>query len=231
VTIVAGVAAIVWRVVDPAPVVANTFGFADASLVGFVVLGVTFSVVGALLMLRLPRNAVGWCMVIVGASYALAAWSAAVTFSAIAAGPGAADLAAFFAWLGVVFSTIGGLIFAVGFIFPTGHGHNPRWDRLLRKAVVAFPLVLVFGFWLRPGPLQVFPAIDNPFGFGPDLRPIFGPAVHTRLAAGATLIAPVLVWSIAVRYRSADTVGRQQLKWFIVSMLVAVGGIATAAMA
>ena len=38
----------------------------------------------------------------------------------------------------------------------------------------------------------------------------------------------ILVWSIVSRYRMADAIGRQQLKWFIVSMLVAVVGIGSA---
>ena len=79
------------RIVDPVPIVPSTFGFADLSLVSFGVLGITFASVGALFVVRLPRNAVGWCMVVVGASYALAALAAAATFSAVADGPSGID--------------------------------------------------------------------------------------------------------------------------------------------
>src|SRR6476660_7695274 len=68
VTVGAALAAVGLRIVDPVPVVQSTFGFTDLSLVSFGVLGVSFASVGALLMIRLPRNAVGWCMVVVGAS-------------------------------------------------------------------------------------------------------------------------------------------------------------------
>ena len=231
VTLVGGAAAIALRIVDPAPIVQNTFGFADTSLVGFVALGITFAAVGALLTVRLPTNAVGWVMVGVGVCYALAALTAATTFSAMAAGPEMAGLAAFSAWLAVLFSTVGGLLFVLGFIFPTGRGHTPAWDRGIRIAAVASPFLLVVGFLARPGPLQVFPSIDNPFGIGPDLRPLFGPQPHVAIAAMAALVAPLLVWSIASRYRMADAIGRQQLKWFIVSMLVAVVGIGSATIA
>jgi len=47
----------------------------------------------------------------------------------------------------------------------------------------------------------------------------------------SALIAPVVVWSMVVRYRRADDVGRQQLKWFVVSLVVAVGGMVAAALA
>ena len=51
--------AITLRIVDPVPVVPNTFGFTDMSLLSFEFLGVTFASVGARLMIRRPENAVG----------------------------------------------------------------------------------------------------------------------------------------------------------------------------
>src|SRR6478609_4267406 len=92
-TVAGSVAAVVWRIADPAPVVQNTFGFGDVSLVSFGFLGVAFSAVGAILVVRLPSNAVGWVMVIIGVCYALAALSAAITFSAVADGSAAAGTA------------------------------------------------------------------------------------------------------------------------------------------
>ena len=47
----------------------------------------------------------------------------------------------------------------------------------------------------------------------------------------SALIAPVVVWSMVVRYRQSDAIGRQQLKWFAVSLIAAVGGMALAALA
>ena len=35
--------------------------------------------------------------------------------------------------------------------------------------------MLIFLVLIRPGPLQVFATIDNPFGFGPDIRALLGP--------------------------------------------------------
>jgi uncharacterized membrane protein YidH (DUF202 family) len=230
VTVVAAVAAVIWRLLDPAPIVQNTFGFGDLSLVSFGVLGITFAAVGAILTVRVPSNAVGWIMVIIGISYAMSALTAAITFSAIADGPAAAGTAALAAWFAVLFSTIGGLVFVLGFIFPTGRGHTLRWDRFVRASVVALPIMVTVGLILRPGPLQVFPSIDNPFGYGPDLRPIFGAQPSAQIAGFLLLFMPVLTWSIVSRYRLSDTVGRQQLKWFVASLAIAVGGIGFAAL-
>ena len=101
-------------------------------------------------------------------------------------------------------------------------GTRRRGIGFIRRRV-ALPLLFIVFFLIRPGPLQVFATIDNPFGFGPDLRPILGPD-STVLAASASLFFPFLVLSIVSRYRMSDQVGRQQLKWFILALLVALAG-------
>src|SRR3954451_11373271 len=107
VTVSGSVAAVLCRIADPAPLVPKTFGFGDASLVDFAVLGTTFGAVGGILVVQRSSNAVGWVMVVIGVSYAVAALAAAVTFSAVAAGPSAAGTAAVAGWWAMAFSTIG----------------------------------------------------------------------------------------------------------------------------
>ena len=102
-----------------------SFGFGPTALVGMELLGVTFASVGALLVVRRPGNAVGWCMVLIGDGYALGGLSAAITGSAVADGPAGAATAGLAGWFTVFFTTIGGLVFGLGFIFPTGRGHTP----------------------------------------------------------------------------------------------------------
>lgn len=222
------VGAIALRIADPVPIAADTFGFGDLALVGFEVLGVTFALVGALLVMRRPENAVGWCMVLIGAGHALAGLTAAITSSAVADGLSGAATAGFAGWLTVLFTMIGGIVFGLGFIFPTGRGHTPAWDRLVRSGAVAFPFLVVLLFLLRPGPLQIFPAIDNPFGVGPDFRSVLGPQISELIAGTSVLFVPLLALSLASRYRMSDAVGRQQLKWFVLALLAALGGIAVA---
>ena len=227
-TLAGAVGAIALRIADPVPFVADTFGFGDLALVGFEALGVTFALVGALLVVRRPENAVGWCMVAIGAGNALAGLTAAVTSSAVADGPAGAATAGLAGWLTVLFTMIGGLVFGLGFIYPTGRGQTPGWDRLVRVGAVAFPFLVVLLFLLRPGPLQVFPTIDNPFGVGPDFRSALGPQISALIGATSVLFVPVLALSLVSRYRMSDTIGRQQLKWFVLALLVALSGVAVA---
>lgn len=226
--LVGAVGATVLRIVDPVPLLPGTFGFSGAALVGFELLGVTFASVGALLVVRRPGNAVGWCMVLIGDGYALGGFSAAITCSAVADGPAGAATARLAAWFTVLFTTIGGVVFALGFIFPTGRGHTPTWDRLVRVGAVTWPIMFAILFLIRPGPLHLFPTLDNPFGFGPDLRPIFGPQVSEVIAVAAAAFVPFLGLSLTSRYRMADVIGRQQLKWFVLALLFAITGVAVA---
>lgn len=228
--LVGAVGAITLRIVDPVPIVADTFGFGDLALVGFEVQGVMFALVGALLVVRRPGNAVGWCMVLIGCGYALGGLTAAITSSALADGPAGAATAGLAGWLTVLFTTIGGLVFGLGFIFPTGRGHTASWDRLVRFGALTFPFTFTILFLARPGPLHLFPTIDNPFGVGPDLRPIFGPDVSRTVAASVGMFVPLLAFSIASRYRMADAIGRQQLKWFVLALVVTIAGLGIAAL-
>jgi len=70
--IAGGVGTAVVRYLSPAPIV-GAFGFGDATMVGYVIQSLTWTSIGALLVLRRPKNAVGWLMVAVGVGYALLA--------------------------------------------------------------------------------------------------------------------------------------------------------------
>ena len=177
--LVGAVGAITLRIVDPVPLIPDEFGFSDLALVGFEFLGVAFASVGALLVIRRPENAVGWVMVLIGAGNALAGLTGSVTSSAVADGPEGATLAGLAGWLTNLFVMLGGIVIGLGFIFPTGRGHTPAWDRFVRFGAIALLWMLVFLVLIRPGPLQVFATIDNPFGFGPDIRPLLGPQIST----------------------------------------------------
>jgi hypothetical protein len=197
--LVGATGAITLRIVDPVPIIPDALGFSDLALVGFEFLGVTFASIGALLIVRLPENAVGWLMVLIGAGNALAGLTAAVTFSAVADGPAGAATASYAGWLSGLFVMIGALVIGLGFIFPTGRGHTPGWDRLNRIGLVIFLFILVVLILFRPGPLQVVPSIDNPFGIGPDIRSVFGPQISTLVAGAGLVLVPFLVWSIVSR--------------------------------
>jgi len=227
--LIGAVGAITLRIVDPVPQIPSTFGFGDVALFGFCVLGVAFAAVGALLVVRRPGNVIGWLMVMIGVGYAVGVFWAAVTFS-LTAHPGVVGWldVRVAGWLTVLFTSLGGVVFFLGFIFPTGRGHDATWDRWLKISAILSPFMFVSVFLLRPGPLHVFPTIDNPFPYGFDLRPWFGDHVSERISAMAVVLLPLLVWSVVARYRKAGMAERQQLKWFGLAIGLAIAALAVA---
>jgi hypothetical protein len=224
----AAIGAIALRIADPAPIVQSGFGFGDISLVGFEVMGVAFASVGGLLVIRRPLNAVGWCMVVIGTSYAVGAAFAAVTYSMMAIGTAdAARAAQFTGWCTALLTTLGGVLFGIGFIFPTGRGHTRRWDAFV-ALMAASGLFFMIMNAIQPGPLNVFPTIDNPIGVGPDLRPLIGVQLSAFVAAMSPVLLVFLSWSLISRYRGAGAVERQQIKWFALALTVTICGVAIA---
>jgi hypothetical protein len=221
--VLGAIGAFTLRVLDPVPVIPNPFGFGDVALVGFGVMGVAFASVGALLVVRRPLNAVGWCMVLIGAVHALGVFAGAATASLVAEGTQAASRAAqLTGWATYFLVSVGGFLFSVGFIFPTGRGHTPRWETFVRLLVIGGPIGLLT-IVLQPGPLAVFPNIENPFGVGPDLRSGTGSSPFVPVIG--VFFLPLLSWSLVSRYRLAGSVERQQLKWFGLALVVTSGAL------
>lgn len=214
------------RLVDPAPVVRNTYGFGPASLVAMAIFGIAWATAGAVLSIRVPGNTIGRYMVVVGAGIGLSVLTTAVLFAAMASGTADGErVGSIAAWLTALTTSVIGFIFYVGFIFPTGHGHTPGWHRV---GLVCFwwltigATVVIF----QPGSLHLFPSIDNPLGFGPDLRSVLGTRAIVGIAIATTVAAVALSLSVIARYRAAGRIERQQLKWFIFAIVAALGGMA-----
>ena len=215
------------RFVSPVPIISVAFGFGWAAMVGYLIQGVTWASVGALLIVRRPENAVGWLMVLVGVGYSLSQLTVSLASSFAAANTAGGDrLAQVAGWLTVLLQLVTVLHFAIGFLFPTGRVQSRRWERFMRGFWI-FAAVFVVTSLVQPGPLQLIPVLDNPFGFGPDIRG--GRPIAPTLALAAVVIFVSLVISMISRYRSGGWLERQQLKWFVTALGVsAIGlGIAT----
>ncbi|HEU0236301.1 MAG TPA: hypothetical protein VFR14_07675 [Candidatus Limnocylindrales bacterium] len=225
--IVGTIGTLVVRFVSPVPIISEAFGFGWAAMVGYLVQGVTWASIGALLVIRRPGNAVGWLMVLVGVGYALSQLTVSLASSFAAANTADGDrLAQVAGWLTVLLQLVTVLHFAIGFLFPTGRVQSRRWGWFMRGFWI-FAAVFVVTSLIQPGPLQLIPVLDNPFGFGPDLRG--GRLIAPTLALAAVVIFVSLVISMISRYRSGGWLERQQLKWFVSALGVsAIGlGIAT----
>jgi hypothetical protein len=226
VAMIGGVGGLIVRVVDPAPIVPNTYGFGPAGMVAVAVFGMAWATAGAVLAIRMPANPIGRYMLVVGTGFGLTVLTTAVLFAAMASGTADGQrIGSVAAWLTALMTSVIGFIFYVGFIFPTGQGHTPGWHRV---GLACFWILTVGAILVifQPGSLHLFPTIDNPLGFGPDLRGFIGPRAIVGIAIATTASAVALVSSVIARYRAAGRIERQQLKLFIFAIVTALVGMA-----
>lgn len=224
--VIGGLGGLTVRIAWPAPILPTTFGVGPTALVAIAVLGITWSSVGALLVVRRPENPVGRIMILVGAVHAMSVLTVAVVFAALAEGTTAGrEIASLAGALTALQAPVLVLVFYLAFIFPTGRGHTPGWD-VIGRIVLWISMIFAALLVLQPGDIHLLPGIRNPAGFGPDLRPVFGERVAGGIATvAAAVVAPILALSMASRYRMADLIERQQLKWFFLATALTVGAL------
>jgi hypothetical protein len=68
--------------------------------------------------------------------------------------------------------------------------------------------------------------VDNPVGFGPDLRG--GRPIAPILAAWTLIIFVALGFSMVTRYRKADRIERLQMKWFVLALGISASALGVA---
>jgi hypothetical protein len=181
-----------------------------------------FSVVGAIVAARHPRNAIGWIFCGVGllATFDSLARGYADYWLASGSGIGSlAETAAWFSswsWIPLVFVPTSLLLL----LFPDGRLLSPRWRPVAWCAgfgIVGFALSSA----LEAGGLGDFPQISNPYGVDSPVVGMVG--VAGAIVAGGSMVASAV--SLIVRLRRAGSEQRQQIKWLAYGGAVVVGTI------
>jgi hypothetical protein len=185
-----------------------------------------FSVIGALIVSRQPRNVIGWIYCGVGLLVGLTALAHGYAEYWLASGFGIRSLAETAAWFGS-WSWIPLVLVPTSLLlllFPDGRVLSPRWRVVAWCAgfgIVGYSLNSA----LETGGLGDFPKISNPYGVDSPLVGMVGLA--GVILAGCSTVASAV--SLIVRMRRADSEQRQQIKWFayggvvVVSTIVASG--------
>jgi hypothetical protein len=207
------------------------------SVVGPVLAAVSAATAGAVLAARRPRHPVGWLLLALGLSAAWAGVPPAYAAYGLLARPGALPAAQAVAryWPITLVATQTAASFAL-LLTPTGRLPSPRW-RWWARVTVAAAVVLVVALAVARGPLDPrYQVLGGPF----DLRGLGGVLlVVNQLALAATTLAVVIgAASLVVRFRRAQGVERQQLRWLawaaavaVLGAVVALGGLAVGATA
>jgi two-component system NarL family sensor kinase len=185
----------------------------DAYLLGDAAIGTGFAIGGALITLRVRRNAVGWLLLLAGTLYLVAAAVGSVLYlrlSAGDAGPGSRVLAIVFS--NVWMPAVAVLIPASVQLFPTGRPINRFWTFYLVVSVLAG--LCIVGNWVAsPGGLQGM-GLDDPrplWAGGPPawLRTVFDVGAVAGVSVLGSLLAPL--YRLVVR-RGEE---RLQVLWLV----------------
>jgi hypothetical protein len=192
----------------------------DGSVIANLVTLLPFSVVGAIIASRQPRNAIGWLFCSVGVTIGLNSFAGDYAEFWLASGFGPDSLGETAAWLSswswilLVYVPMSFLLL----LFPDGRLPSRRW-RPVAWGVALGTAGGVVGYALRAGPLVDFPHIANPYG-------VDGPVVGVVGVAGSIVAAGSMVASavsLIIRLRRAGSVERQQIKWLAYGGAVMVG--------
>jgi hypothetical protein len=190
-------------------------------------LSLAFLTVGAFLGGRRPGNAVGWLLLGWGMVMAFSAFTAAYIERGLVRDPGSLPGPGWAAWAeAVVWHPAFGLLAFLLLLFPHGRLPSRRW-RPFAWCTVAIYLTLSVSAALAPGAVELYYPEATP----PVRLPAAGLAdtVFGWLLPGQLLLLAGALVSVALRLRQAPGEERQQVKWFVYTVVTVIvlfiGGI------
>jgi signal transduction histidine kinase len=174
-----------------------------------------FPIVGYILAIRRPDNAVSWLMLGIGAAFGLGAFVGSYASYAIHGGVGGHDLGAIALaidqpmWVPIVGLPATFLIL----LFPDGHLPSPRWRWfawVLGISMVITFLAILFG----PGPFEesTLTNAENPLGIEA-LRSVLSVAMVSLVMLPIGVIGSLV--SLVQRFRRSTGIERLQLRWLV----------------
>jgi signal transduction histidine kinase len=183
----------------------------------FVFLVVAFTLPGAFIVSRQPRNTIGWLLIAIPLMGEVALFMGDYATYALVTRPGSLPAARVAAWVDRwdIVPTLASFI-PLFLLFPDGRVPSRRWRPVLWFTVAAIALATV-SFAVTPGRMTgafsdlTKVRVTNPLGLEG-----FGGLVNavSQIAGFATLIAAFLAGaSLVVRFRGRHGDERQQVKW------------------
>jgi signal transduction histidine kinase len=173
-----------------------------------------FPIIGYILAIRRPDNAISWLMLGIGAAFGLGAFVGSYASYAIHGGVGGYHLGTIALaidqpmWVPIVGLPATFLLL----LFPDGHLPSPRWRWfawILGISMVITYLAILFG----PGRFEEpFPNVVNPLG-SEALRPVLAGATAAIVMLPIGVIGSLV--SLVQRFRRSTGIERLQLRWLV----------------
>jgi hypothetical protein len=189
------------------------FGF-PALLIITLVAGLLFAL-GAVIVGRYPRNVIGWLWCAMPMAWAIDLFSFGYAYYGLIAHPGslpgAGVMLVWQSWTGGSFV----LILATLMILriPDGRLLSPRWEGVAWLAAGAISVYLPLDA-LEPGPLEVFPFLDNPYGASQSMWAVLA-SLRSIVLFVEVMCLLAAAFSLILRLRWSRGDERQQLKWIV----------------
>jgi hypothetical protein len=195
-----------------------------ALILGYVgvlgLLSLAFLTVGAFLGGRRPGNAVGWLLLGWGLVMAFSAFTGAYVERGLVRDPGSVPGSDWVAWAeAVVWHPAFALLAFLLLLFPDGRLPSRRWRPFAWFTAAAY-LTLSVSAALSPGAVELY----YPEAAPPVNLPVAGLAdtVFGWLLPGQLLLLAVAVVSLLLRLRRASGEERQQVKWFVYTVVTVI---------
>src|SRR5215218_4229455 len=196
----------------------GSVGDADTVVLSLAIV-LTFSVVGAIVASRHPRNTIGWLFCAIGLAVGFNGLAGGYAEYWLVSDRGSRSLGETAAWFGswVWTAQLIALTFLL-LLFPDGRLPSPRWRPVAWCAGLGLGGFVV-GYAFDAGPLEDFPQVVNPYGIDSPVVSVVG--VAGGLVVVGSMVASAV--SVIVRARHAGRVERQQIKWLAYGGAVVVG--------
>jgi hypothetical protein len=185
-----------------------------------IVLSLVFVTTGAFLAGRRPANPVGWLLGGWGMVMAFGTLTEAYVNKGLVRDPGSLPGASWVGWAeGVVWHPAFGLLAFLLLLFPHGRLPSPRW-RPFAWFTVAVYLSLSLAAALAPASVELYYPEATP----PVRLPVAGvaDAAFGLLLGGQLLVLATALVSLVLRLRRARGEERQQVKWFVYTVVTVV---------
>ena len=185
-----------------------------------IVLSLVFVTTGAYLAGRRPANPVGWLLLGWGMVMAFGCFTGAYVDRGLVRDPGSLPGPSWVGWAeGVIWHPAFALLAFLLLLFPHGRLPSRRW-RPFAWFTVAVYLTLSLAAAFAPGAVELYYPEATP----PVRLPISGVAdvVFGWLLGGQLLVLATALVSLVLRLRRASGEERQQVKWFVYTVVTVV---------
>ena len=184
--------------------------------------GLVFACLGAFLVYQRPQHPISWLMLVMGLSGELSQVSAEYSLYTMVTRPGGLPGGIWVTWLQqwdwIPFVTSFAMILL---FFPTGHLMSPRWNWLVYALIAASGVLWLVALFASPLYVNNDPnhSVPNPIStFSPSFQNDLAVFLNNGLLLYLLLSIPSLVM-IVRRFRLAQGIEREQMKWFAYAAL------------